>query len=317
LEHNLTERNYSKQYHLIVNAQYALLPNEIDLVLTMLTEIKKEDEDFKTYSFTKAELEKKTNRKWDSMQLKDTVKGLMSKPLEIKVKENIKGKEFQYWQIFNWFSSFRYRSDGIITCRFDADLKPYLLGIKERFVISDLRMMLLMKSSYSKRIYLLLKEYSKIGHREFELETMHSLLKTPKSHKDRYSKFRQSVLDRSMKDINKFTDLKIEYQVFKRAKKIVRVKFIIRKNDTDLKTFIQIIRELHPNQDLHEYEGRMVRCSDKGLLYWAGTLHHLSKENAKKSWEYLHENRKDLEFIKQNRRELEETLRRLEGGVKK
>ena len=99
----------------------------------------------------------------------------------------------------------------------------------------------------------------------------------------------------------------------KRAKKIVRVKFIIRKNDIDLKTFIQIIRELHPNQDLYKYHDRMIRCSDKGLLYWATTLEHLSKENAKKAWEYLHENRKNLEFIEQNRRELEEILRRLEG----
>jgi len=57
----------------------------------------------------------------------------------------------------------------------------------------------------------------------------------------------------------------------------------------------------------------MIRCSDKGLLYWASTLEHLSKENAKKAWEYLHENRKDLEFIKENRRALEETLRKLEG----
>ncbi len=313
MEYYLTKRNYSKQGHLIINAKYALLPNEIDLILTILTEIKKEDEDFKTYSFTKSELEKKTGREWHSEQLKETARSLMNKALEIKVKENIEGKELHYWQIFNWFSSFKYRNDGIITCRFDADLKPYLLGIKERFVISDLRMMLLMKSSYSKRIYLLLKEYAKIGHREFELETIHSLLKTPKSHKDRFNKFKQSVLDRSVKDINKFTDLEIEYELFKRAKRIVRVKFTIRKNDTDLKTFIQIIRELHPNQDLHEYEGRMIRCSDKGLLYWAGTLHHLSKENAKKAWEHLHENRKDLEFIKQNRRELEETLRRLEG----
>lgn len=311
MEYNLSNRNYSKQYYLIVNAQYALLPNEIDLVLTVLTEIKKEDEDFKTYSFTKAELEQKTNKKWDSIQLKNTVKGLMTKPLEIKVKDNIEGKELSYWQIFNWFSSFRYRSDGIITCRFDSDLKPYLLGIKERFVISDLRMMLLMKSSYSKRIYLLLKEYAKIGHREFELETMHNLLKTPKSHKDRFNKFKQSVLDRSIKDINKFTDLKIEYELIKRAKRIIKIKFTIKKNDTDLKTFIQIIRELHPNQDLYKYNERMIRCSDRGLLYWASTLKHLSKENAKKAWEYLHDNRKNLEFIKENRRELEETLRRL------
>jgi len=49
------------------------------------------------------------------------------------------------------------------------------------------------------------------------------------------------------------------------------------------------------------------------LLYWASTLKHLSKENAKKAWEYLHENRENLEFIKEGRRELDETLSRLKN----
>ncbi len=50
----------------------------------------------------------------DSKQLKDTVKGLMNKPLEIKESPD-------KWEIINWFSYFKY-DNGIITCRFDNRL---------------------------------------------------------------------------------------------------------------------------------------------------------------------------------------------------
>ncbi len=76
----------------------------------------------------------------------------MSKPIEIQ-------KNTNKWEIINWFSYFK-SDNGIITCRFDKRLKPYLLDIKKLFLISDLRMILPIRSSYSKRIYLLLKEYA-------------------------------------------------------------------------------------------------------------------------------------------------------------
>jgi plasmid replication initiation protein len=301
---NLSERNYSRQPHVLVNAKYALSMNEIDIILTLLTEVYKEDKDFKDYSFTLLDFNKKTNKTLTSRDLNSCIKSLMSKPLELKVLN-------QNWIIVNWFSYFEYNK-GLITCRFDKRLKPFLLDIKERFVISDLRHILAMRSSYAKRIYLLLKEYSKIGKRTFEVAELQTILQVPKSLKT-YSNFKMKVLLRAKKDIDKFSDIKIELQEIKQLRKVVKITFVIKKNDTDLKTFIQIIRELYPNQDLYKYNERMTRCSDKGLLYWVSTLEHLSKENAKKAWEHLHENRKDLEFIKENRRALEETLRRLEG----
>jgi plasmid replication initiation protein len=301
---NLSERNYSRQPHVLVNAKYALSMNEIDIILTLLTEVYKEDKDFKDYSFTLLDFNKKTNKTLTSRDLNSCIKSLMSKPLELKVLN-------QNWIIVNWFSYFEYNK-GLITCRFDKRLKPFLLDIKERFVVSDLRHILAMRSSYAKRIYLLLKEYSKIGKRTFEVAELQTILQVPKSLKT-YSNFKMKVLLRAKKDIDKFSDIKIELQEIKQLRKVVKITFVIKKNDTNLKTFIQIIRELYPNQDLYKYNERMTRCSDKGLLYWASTLDHLSKENAKKAWEHLHENRKDLEFIKENRRALEETLRRLEG----
>jgi len=289
---NLSKRNYSKQSHVIVNARYALTRNEIDLILTLLTEIKKEDKDFKDYIFSIKDLEVKTSKKWQSKQLRETVKGLMSKPLEIEEKPNS-------WEIINWFSYFKY-DNGAITCRFDKRLKPYLLEIKNRFVISDLRMILPMRSSYSKRVYLLLKEYAKIGSRTIELSELQEILKVPKSLKV-YADFKRKVLLKAKADIDKFTDLKIDFKEKKLGKKVTSIIFTIKKNDEDLKTFIQVIRELYTNQRLAFYNDKPIKCDDKGLLYYADeSMATLTKKEAQNAWEWLHEHRASLEIFQQS-----------------
>ncbi|HIP34263.1 MAG TPA: RepB family plasmid replication initiator protein, partial [Bacteroidia bacterium] len=103
---DLTNRNHTRQSHIIVNARYALSRAEIDIVLTLLTAIKKEDEDFKDYEFTIGELETKTGRRWNAKQLKSTIKSLMSKPLELPIEHD---EEFE---IVNWFSYFKYSRTG-------------------------------------------------------------------------------------------------------------------------------------------------------------------------------------------------------------
>ncbi len=44
---DLSNRHYSKQSHMLVNPKYALTKNEIDLILTLLTEIKEDTKIFK------------------------------------------------------------------------------------------------------------------------------------------------------------------------------------------------------------------------------------------------------------------------------
>jgi len=293
---DLTKRNFTRQSHMIVNARYALTRGEIDIVLTLLTAIKHEDQDFKDYQFTMKELEQKTNRKWNSKQLKDTIKSIMGKPLDIP-KENGKG-----WTIVNWFSSFDYDNNGLITCRFDKALKPYLIQIQGTRIISDFRHLLPMQSSYSKRMYLLLKEYDKIGSRKFKIEELQEILKVPNSHKTRYNKFKQDVLQRSEKDINKFSDLEVNFVEKKQGRKVHEVLFFIRKNNNTLKDFIKNIRADYVNVTLfHTNDGKPIKCSAKGLLYYADTSNlTLDKQSAQKTWEWLHENRFKLECFKNN-----------------
>jgi len=282
---DLTARNYIRQQSIIVNSKYALSRAEIDIVLTLLTAIHKDDKDFKDYEFTIKDLEAKTDRKWDSQQLKDTIYSLMQKPLSFQ-------EENGSWEVVNWFSYFKYEVGGIITCRFDKKLKPYLIDIQGRMILGDVRHLLPMKSSYSKRIYLLLKEHHKFGERIFEVEELMDILKVPKSMRG-YGQFKQKALDRAVIDINKFTDLKVKLEVHKKlGNKVKKIRFSIKKNDEDLKTFIDHIRENYTNVLLWTTPNKIeIQCDENGLLYNKQNNKTFDKETALKLWEELHKNR--------------------------
>jgi plasmid replication initiation protein len=281
---DLTERNYTRQQSVIINARYALTRAEIDIILVLLTAIHKDDKDFKDYEFTIKDLELKTDRQWNSKQLKDTIKSLMSKPLELP-------REDTGWDIVNWFSRFGYDGKGTITCRFDKELKPYLIDIQGRMILGDVRHLLPMKSSYSKRVYLLLKEYAKFGVRKFSTEELMNILKVPKSLKI-YNNFKQKVLDRAEQDINKYTDLKISFDEKKTRRKVIEITFHIKKNDEDLKTFIEHIRENHTNVLLWTTRNKVeIKCDERGFLYNAKNNKTYDKDTAMKLWEEMHKNR--------------------------
>jgi len=307
MANDLTNRNHTRQSHVIVNAKYALKKNEIDIVLTLLTAITKEDEDFKDYQFTIKDLEEKTNRKWHSKQLEETIMGLMSKPIKLPA-NNKRG-----FEIVGWFSYFKYDDNGLITCRFDKALKPYLLEIVGTRVLADFRHLLPMKSSYSKRMYLLLKEYDKIGMRTFNVMELQEILKVPKSFKV-YSEFKKKVLKKSESDINKFTDLEVSMSEKKVGRKVVEITYSIRKNHTDLKAFINFIRELYVNEILYyTKDGRPFKCSDKGLLYYSDNMENINKVESLKLWEYLHENKAKLTCFQGNLFDENEVTQKLQG----
>jgi len=289
-QNSLTNRNFTRQSHTIVNARMAFSKLEIDIILSLMTTIEMEDKDFKDYHFSINELEEKLGHKLQSKQLKTTIKSIMSKPIELPL-TNIKGE----WEIVNWFSYFKYNPNGTISCRFDKMLKPFLLELKERFVVSDLRMLLPMRSSYSKRIYLLLKEYARIGSRTFDIEELQDILKVPKGMR-RYDNFKRQILKRAETDINKFTDLKINLSERKRCRKVIEITYTIRKNGENLKTFIQTIRENYIDKILHFTEdNRAIKCNDKGFLYYEDDKKSfIDSKEAQKLWEYMHKNRETL-----------------------
>lgn len=280
----LQKRNYIHVSPALVNSKYSLTKQESNIVLLLLTIIDKDDEDFKDYIFTKSDLEKRTGVKLNSLKLKNLAKGLMSKVLEVPTPEGFK--------LFTWFSYFEYEN-GIITCCFDKRMKKYLIELHQ-YILINAPQLLMMKSNYSRRIYMLLKERAKFGTRTFNVDELQDLLAVPTSYK-LYSKFKQSVLTNAVKEINKHTDLEIEFEEEKPVRKVTEIIFSIKKNHNDLKAFIKIIREAYTNTPLYTNKGRTLQCSDKGLLYYADApMEWINKEKSQNIWEWLHEHREAL-----------------------
>jgi len=293
---DLTNRNYFRQAPSIVGGRYNLTKSEGDLVYALLTAIDKFDEDFKDYTFTKKQLEAKLGIQINTSQLRATAKSLMSKVLEVV-------RDEEDWELLSWFSYFSYKNNTI-TCRFDKSMKPFFIGLKQ-YVLADFKQIIQMQSEYSRRIYLLLKEQMKFGTRIFNIEDLQDKLQTPKSYKN-YADFKRKVLNQAVKEINLYTDIEIKnlgtakkpkyFEEIKPSRKVEEVVFHFKKNHNDIKMFIEYIRELHTNEALYENkEGRMIKCSENGLLYYSDNpSDYIDKSKSMKIWEWLHENREKL-----------------------
>jgi plasmid replication initiation protein len=262
----LSKRMVVKQSYELNNARYRLGAVEMDIVLKLITEIKKEHEDLYPYRFKVKDIEQRIGKKLNRATLKKAGKQLMSKPLEIPRNNN----GFLY---INWVSHFEYiASSGVIEVSFDSKLKPYLMQLKSHFVIADLEQLLKLTSEYSKRLYMLFKqrEYQTADY-EIEVEELQAMLQVPKS-ATRYAEFKKSMITPALKQINERTELKISLEEIKEGRKVKILKFSIKKNTGEqLTIFDAPIQTESFKEELKKlgnfyYKSKAYKINSKGLL---------------------------------------------------
>ncbi|RUM70061.1 MAG: hypothetical protein DSZ07_03185 [Sulfurovum sp.] len=306
-QNGFNERKIVKQKIELTNASSPLSRTEIDFVLTIISQIKKEDTEFKEYRFSIKELEKKMERKLNSKQLRDMAISLMSKPLLLPLNGKLDSKQ---WSVIGWFKHFDY-DNGNISCSFDSRLKPYLIGINNRFSKGSLTSLLPMRSKYSKELYMLLIYEAYKGFFDVEVELLMNKLKVPKSLL-LYKNFKTKVLLQAQKDLDKFSDIIFTFEEIKKGRKVHRLKFNIKRNLNDLSMFIKVIRELYINKPLIKTPNGTVQCSTKGNLYYKEFFDiDIHPKKAKLLWEKLHESRDELLVFEESREELKETIDKL------
>lgn len=221
----MSNRQVIKQGYELVNARYDLNPFEMKLIMNAISEVKIEDKQFYTRKVSVKELERelKVQLKYD--RLKELCLELKKKPIFVE-KSSVKGK--RRFIVLDWFSSLEYDEEtASIEYEISPKLAPYLLELKNRVTKANLAYILPMKSFYSMRLYMLLKEYQKIGKRSFDVVELQELLQVGDSLKT-YSNFKKDVLAKALKDINK-TDLYIEFtETKKERKKVLEITFTIK-----------------------------------------------------------------------------------------
>lgn len=216
-----------KGNEIIQKARYDLGLAEIKAFSFILSKIKPTDKVFTEYTFTINEYCKvlgiETNNGKNIQTVKKSLKGLVDKSFFLTLED---GTETTIsWLNKIWID----KGSGKIRVRLDDDLQKYVTGLYTNYTQYELLCTLPMRSTYSIRIYELLKSYAFTKRHKFKLEELkHSL---GCEHYKRFPDFRRKVLEIAVKEINLFTDLEVSWQPITFGRKVVEVEFTIEQRD--------------------------------------------------------------------------------------
>lgn len=231
----LKDRNIIKQSYELNNAKYKLSELSLNIIFAFMSEIDNEDKEFKTYKINISELEKKINKRIKTSYLESVSEELLTSLITIK-------KDSGFLKT-TWVSSFEYFSKNrLIEISFDPKLKPYLLSIKKSFVLGDFKELINIRGEYSKRIYLLLKQRTKLKKWKISTEELMNILEVPSSLRE-YKFFKRRVIVPSIKNINLSSSISVNFNEIKIGRKVSFIEFIITSDNKKLKNGVSATEE--------------------------------------------------------------------------
>jgi hypothetical protein len=210
------------QSNKLVESRYNLPLGEQRLILTMISRIQPDDEDFKTHRIRVHEFAEfmGIDKNHVYVECKKTTEKLLTRVISIEEPDGL-------LQIC-WLSSAKYLDGtGMVNLSFDPQLKPYLLQLKSNFTSCKLAMLLSFKSQYTMRIYTLLKQYEKLKKREIEVEVLRDMLGIGKDQYDKYNDFKKRILLPTQQELAEKADLYFEFEEIKYGRRVGAILFHI------------------------------------------------------------------------------------------
>jgi plasmid replication initiation protein len=206
----------------LVEARYKLTLNEQRIILSALTMISPDDEEFGTYTLEDKHFKEKYGVN-NYLEIEEAVKRLRTRKI---VFEDENGDLIDA----NWVSAAKYyKKRNKTTIEFPRMLKHYLLQLRDNFTWYRESNLYETKSSYTIRIFELCRQYRKIGKRTITIKRIKEILQIPADEYALFGHFNDRVLKVAKKQINSGTEIKISYIPIKEGRKVVAVEFTIQK----------------------------------------------------------------------------------------
>src|SRR5690625_3727665 len=137
------------------------------------------------------------------------------------LKVSLKDLERDYFRFTNVFGEMVYNK-GLFEFEWNSKMIPHILELKEKYIITDLKIASYFKSSFSWRLYEYLKAH--FGYWLIKLSKEEIMLLFSVEDKKTYQKstaqFKRGVLDVAVKEINELTELEVRYEEEKNKNKI-------------------------------------------------------------------------------------------------
>lgn len=221
----LNKRGYKvvKGNDIIQKARYELSLAQIKAFSFIVSKIKPTDEVFTEYTFTINEYCKvlgiEQNNGKNMRNIRESLKALVDKSFFLTLED---GTETTVsWINKVWIE----KGKGKVRVRLDDDLQKYVTKLYDNFTQYELICTLPMRSTYSIRIYELLKSYAYQKQHTFNIEAMKKQLCC--EHYERFQDFRRKVIEVAVREINEYTDLEVSWTPLKEGKKYVSIRFQI------------------------------------------------------------------------------------------
>ncbi|HIQ50709.1 MAG TPA: RepB family plasmid replication initiator protein, partial [Nautiliaceae bacterium] len=215
----------------IVKARYKLSPLAIKFISVVLSNLKRSDDINEEYIIKVKDFKELTGQKTNRIYelIDEALDNLLKNPITIPL-----GDEKNSILKANWVSGAIY-NDGEVRFMIYPKLRPFLLEVKEKFLKYKLENILPLRSSYSIRLYEILKDWFELHNRYgskaekiISINELRDILEISKGY--RYNDIKRQILEKSREELKKHTDIIFDYEEIKEGRKVTHLKFFIRPN---------------------------------------------------------------------------------------
>ena len=234
---DVREKYIRKSNDLIQKSRFSLSIQEQKIILFLISKIKPEDEDFKTYTFSIAEFCQVCGIERSGKEqkiIKDEIKQIADQSMWV---ETAPGKEI----LLRWINDPGIDTNtGVITVEFSRNMRPYLLQLKERYTEYQLIYSIQFKSKYALRLYewICSIHYNVFKPYTYTLTVDELKKRIGAENYAAFKNFKQRALIPAIKEINEYSDklIDIEYlEGYGKGRPVKAIKFKVQtKPRTDL-----------------------------------------------------------------------------------
>ena len=247
------ERDYKvvKGNEIIQKARYDLNITELKAFAFILSKVKPTDEKGQYYDFCIKEycqvvgIDYKNGGNYK--QIKQTLQNLRDKSFWMT---NENGEEV----VVGWLEKAKlHKGSGKIKVRLDEDIQKYVIGLFDNFTQYSLISTLPMKSSYSFRLFELLKSYAFQKQHTFDIDDLK--IKLSATHYSNFKDFRKKVIEIAVKEINEYTEIETTWEPIYKGRKVESVLFNIKQRDTweRIKANYRASEQLEGQTNIYDY----------------------------------------------------------------
>lgn len=188
------------------------------LVALVASRVRADDQDFQDYEIPLSELLGGAVDGRTRQLVADVVEGLLGRVLTLPRPNG--------WAKCNVFSWCEYDSKaGCIRARFDPGLKEHYINLQSHFTQYSLMEFLMLPSTYSQRLFEVLKSWNSLPEAVINLADLFEMLDVPASLRANFKDFRRRVLEKAHKDITTQTGLRYQWEPIKQGRAVAAIRF--------------------------------------------------------------------------------------------